>query len=141
MPSCSSTSTASKLPTTVSATRQATSSSSRSRPDYALRRGPAYDFTLPEESIEAEGCNVFFSSAVQTGAGSYRTVGTSRAVALAATAPSLEQARARVIASAAAVSVLESRSDIGEASYLDGLSRLVAGPSCAAGPSLLSKAV
>ena len=33
-------------------------------PDYALRKGPPYEFTLDRERIEAEGCHVFFSSAV-----------------------------------------------------------------------------
>jgi len=94
-------------------------------PDYALRSGPAYDFTLERERVEGEGCNVFFSSAVQTGENAYRTVGTSRAVALATTAPTLEQARQRVVRSAETVPVLEWRRDVGEASYLEGLSALV----------------
>jgi phosphoribosylamine---glycine ligase len=94
-------------------------------PDYALRPGRAYDFSLDRESIEGEGCHVFFSSAVATGENTYRTVGTSRAVALAATAPTLEQARVRVTASAASVSVLERRGDVGEDAYLSGLSGLV----------------
>ncbi len=94
-------------------------------PDYALRPGPAYDFTLERERIEGEGCNVFFSSAIQTGESAYRTVGTSRAVALTATAPTLEQARLRVVRSAETVPVLEWRRDVGEASYLEGLAELV----------------
>jgi len=94
-------------------------------PDYALRPGPAYDFTLDRARIEAEGCNVFFSSAVQTSENAYRTVGTSRAVALTATAPTLEQARLRVVQSAATVPVLEWRRDVGELGYLEGLRELV----------------
>jgi phosphoribosylamine---glycine ligase len=94
-------------------------------PDYALQPGPAYDFTLDPAQIEAGGCNVFFSSAVQTGPGAYRTVGTSRAVALATTAPTLEQARQRVVSSAETIPVLQWRRDVGERSYLDGLSQLV----------------
>jgi phosphoribosylamine--glycine ligase len=94
-------------------------------PDYALQPGPAYDFTLDRERIEAGGCHVFFSSAVQTAHDSYRTVGTSRAVALASTAPTLEQARARVATAAATVPVLEWRADVGDERYLDGLTRLV----------------
>jgi len=68
-------------------------------PDYALansadgaRRGP-YEFELDVGAIEAQGCEVFFSSAIAVGERSYRTVGTSRAVALATTAPTLETAR------------------------------------------------
>ena len=69
-------------------------------PDYALRAGGAYEFSLPIEAIEAEGGHVFFSSAVAADAGEdrYRTIGTSRAVALAASAAELDAARARVAA-------------------------------------------
>jgi phosphoribosylamine---glycine ligase len=94
-------------------------------PDYALRTGPAYDFTLDRERIEADGCRVFFSSAVQSAPDAYRTVGTSRAVALTSTAPTLERARARVAAAAAIVPVLEWRADVGDQRYLEGLTKLV----------------
>jgi phosphoribosylamine--glycine ligase len=94
-------------------------------PDYALHHGPAYDFTLDRERIEADGCRVFFSSAVETARNSYRTVGTSRAVALTSTAPTLEQARARVAEAAATVPVLEWRADVGDERYLDRLTQLV----------------
>jgi phosphoribosylamine--glycine ligase len=94
-------------------------------PDYALRAGPAYDFTLDRERIEADGCRVFFSSAVQSAPGAYRTVGTSRAVALTSTAPTLEQARARVAVAAATVPVLQWRTDVGDLRYLEGLTKLV----------------
>jgi phosphoribosylamine--glycine ligase len=97
-------------------------------PDYALRPGRTYDFTLERQRIEAGGCHMFFASAVQTGESSYRTVGTSRAVALATTAPTLEQARARVVEAAETVDVLEWRRDIGQMGYLEDLSALVAGP-------------
>jgi phosphoribosylamine---glycine ligase len=97
-------------------------------PDYALRPGRPYEFTLERQPIEAGGCHVFFSSAVQTGENTYRTVGTSRAVALTATAPTLEQARRRVVAAAETVDVLEWRRDIGQMSYLEDLSALVAAP-------------
>ena len=55
-------------------------------PDYALRAGPPCRFELDERAIEDSGCRVFFSSAVQLDPCSYETVGTSRAVALAASA-------------------------------------------------------
>jgi phosphoribosylamine---glycine ligase len=108
-------------------------------PDYALRPGPAYEFTLDSAGIEAQGVRVFFSSAVQTGENAYRTVGTSRAVALTSTAPTLEQARARVSACATSVPVLEWRRDVGENAYLDGLGELVS--PAAPGAQLLSDAV
>ena len=64
-------------------------------PDYALRKGPAYDFELDragDRSRAAARCSSPRPSASASDA--YRTVGTSRAVALASTAPTLEQARA-----------------------------------------------
>ena len=94
-------------------------------PDYALAPGPSYDFQLDVERVEGEGTRVFFASAVQTGEGAYRTVGTSRAVALATGAPDLEQARARLAACAASVPVLQWRRDVGDARYLEGLRELV----------------
>jgi phosphoribosylamine--glycine ligase len=109
-------------------------------PDYALRPGRTYEFTLERERIEAEGCHVFFSSAVAGGESSYRTVGTSRAVALASTAPTLEQARARVAGCAARVPVLEWRRDVGEMSYLRDLSALVHGSAAAEAAPLLPNA-
>ncbi len=90
-------------------------------PDYALRSGGPYEFALDASAIEADGGHVFFSSAVALGGGSYRTVGTSRAVALAATAPGLEQARQQVAAWAERVPVLEWRRDVGDTAYLEGL--------------------
>jgi phosphoribosylamine--glycine ligase len=94
-------------------------------PDYALRAGPAYEFTLDREHIEADGCHVFFSSAVASGENRYRTVGTSRAVALAATAPSLADARELVARCASSVPVLEWRQEVGDERYLRELRRLV----------------
>ena len=110
-------------------------------PDYALRPGPRYEFTLDREAIEAGGCHVFFSSATRIGADAYRTVGTSRAVALVSTAPTLEQARARVVDHAASVPVLEWRRDVGDRSYLDGLAKLVGSPAASRQAPILSDAV
>jgi phosphoribosylamine--glycine ligase len=99
-------------------------------PEYALRtpHSPpprSYQFDLDEREMEQAGCRVFFASAEQTAGTSYRTVGTSRAVALATTAPSLEQARRRVATCAGRVQPLEWREDVGDESYLDGLTKLV----------------
>jgi phosphoribosylamine-glycine ligase len=94
-------------------------------PDYALRAGPPCEFTVDCERIEADGCHAFFSSATRVGEDTYRTVGTSRALALATTAPTLEQARLRIVEAAASVPVLEWRRDVGDERYLTGLSRLV----------------
>jgi phosphoribosylamine---glycine ligase len=110
-------------------------------PEYALGTRPsgagpdgAHEFTLERDRIEAAGCHVFFSSAVQTAENSYRTLGTSRAVALASTAPTLEQARVRVAECAAWVPVLEWRSDVGDERYLERLADLVAVDAAAGRP-------
>ncbi len=94
-------------------------------PDYALRKGPAYEFGLDVAATEADGCNVFFSSAVGLGGDRYRTVGTSRAVALTATAPTLEEARLRIVGCAQRVPVLEWRREVGDGAYLDRLRGLL----------------
>jgi len=94
-------------------------------PDYALRPGPAYEFALDRDALEAQGCEVHFSAAVAAGEGRYRTVGTSRAVALTTIAPTLEQARRTAAAAAARVTVLEWRRDVGSGAYLDGLAALL----------------
>jgi phosphoribosylamine--glycine ligase len=109
-------------------------------PDYALQGGPPVEFTLEQAAIERDGCHVFFSSAVRRSESTYRTVGTSRAVALASTAPTLEQARSRVVACAATVPVLQWRSDVGDGSYLSALSKLVEPPASAGAETLLSNA-
>jgi phosphoribosylamine--glycine ligase len=95
-------------------------------PDYALRAGGPYEFVLDQDRIEDAGCEVLFASAVKTLGDTYRTVGTSRAVALATTAPTLERARERTAACAGLVPVLEWRRDVGDQRYLDALSRLLA---------------
>jgi phosphoribosylamine--glycine ligase len=110
-------------------------------PEYALRTplSPpprSYRFDLDERRMEDAGCRVFFASAEQTAGKSYRTVGTSRAVALASTAPTLEQARARAATCASWVAPLQWREDVGDEGYLIGLRRLV-GQAPAAERSLL----
>ncbi|MFI4990597.1 MAG: phosphoribosylamine--glycine ligase [Solirubrobacterales bacterium] len=99
-------------------------------PDYALPRAAGaaaepYEFTLDVEAVERAGCSVFFSSAVHVAGDTYRTVGTSRAVALATTAPTLPQAHARIVERAGSVDVLEWRREVGDERYLEGLARLV----------------
>jgi phosphoribosylamine--glycine ligase len=96
-------------------------------PDYALRPGRSYEFDLDRQAIEAAGCHVFFASAIEAAENRYATVGTSRAVALATTAPTLRGARERIVDCAGSVGVLEWRRDVGDEGYLNGLSALVAG--------------
>ena len=90
-------------------------------PDYALRPGPAA--RLQPWSAGASrslGTSVFFSSAVEIDSDRYRTVGTSRAVALEHAA-TLEQAPSASSTCAASVPELEWRRDVGDESYLHGL--------------------
>ena len=98
-------------------------------PDYALAGGgsapTAYEFELDVAAMESAGCSVFFSSAVHVAENTYRTVGTSRAVALVTTAADLRDAHERVVACAGSVGVLQWRRDVGDERYLQGLSSLV----------------
>ncbi len=110
-------------------------------PDYALRAGDPYEFELDLPAMEAAGCHVFFASAVEVGEHRYSTVGTSRAVALATTAPTLESARSRVAECAGSVGVLEWRRDVGDMHYLDGLAKLLAPSRSAPQAPLLRDAI
>jgi phosphoribosylamine--glycine ligase len=99
-------------------------------PGYALPRDPGaaaqpYEFSLDVAANEHAGCSVFFSSAVHVAGERYRTVGTSRAVALATTAPTLTEAHARILERAGSVEVLQWRREVGDERYLQGLARLV----------------
>jgi phosphoribosylamine--glycine ligase len=98
-------------------------------PDYALPSGGAvpttYEFELDVAALERAGASVFFSSAVHVAGNTYRTVGTSRAVALVTTAPGLREAHERLAGLASSVGVLQWRRDVGDERYLQGLSGLV----------------
>jgi phosphoribosylamine---glycine ligase len=98
-------------------------------PDYALPSSGAptpYEFELDVAALEGEGCEVFFASAVRAGENAYRTLGTSRAVALVTTAPTLPAAHERVVACAETVGTLQWRREVGDERYLDRLAGLVA---------------
>jgi phosphoribosylamine--glycine ligase len=99
-------------------------------PDYALPRSggaapSTYDFTLNVEAMASSGCSVYFSSAVHVAEDTYRTVGTSRAVALATTAPTLPAAHERIVRCADAVEVLQWRREVGDVRYLQALADLL----------------
>ncbi len=100
-------------------------------PDYALPRpaGAAaepYEFALDVEAIERAGCSVFFSSAVHVAGDTYRTVGTSRAVALAPPRRRWERRTRGSSSAPATVDVLQWRREVGDERYLQGLARLLA---------------
>jgi phosphoribosylamine--glycine ligase len=95
-------------------------------PEYALAGGAQHHFELDVAAIEKEGLKVFFSSAAHDGGtGGYRTVGTSRAVAVGATAGTAPEASERIerALSAHLKGPLEWRQDIGSAQYIGGLAR------------------
>jgi phosphoribosylamine--glycine ligase len=97
-------------------------------PDYALASGrppTPYEFELDVAAIERDGCEAFFASSVQVGENAYRTVGTSRAVALVTTAPTLALAHERIVACAETVGTLQWRREVGDERYLNGLTGLV----------------
>ncbi len=97
-------------------------------PDYALATGKpprTYEFELDVAAMERAGCEVFFASSVALAEHSYRTVGTSRAVALVTTAPTLAAAHERIIACASLVPTLQWRREVGDERYLQGLRGLV----------------
>ncbi len=98
-------------------------------PDYALATGEpprTYEFELDVAAMERAGCEVFFASSVALAENSFRTVGTSRAVALVTTAPTLPAAHERIAACAASVPTLQWRREVGDEGYLRALSALVA---------------
>jgi phosphoribosylamine--glycine ligase len=98
-------------------------------PDYALPSAgatpTAYEFELDIEAMQQAGCEVLFSSSAHIANDTYRTVGTSRAVALVTTAPTLREAHERVVRCADSVGVLQWRREVGDERYLEGLRSLV----------------
>jgi phosphoribosylamine--glycine ligase len=102
-------------------------------PEYALRDAASppprsYEFELDEKQMEDAGTGVFFASAERTSGTSFRTLGTSRALALATTAPTLARAHSRIADCAASVAPLQWRHDVGDETYLNRLSKLVEQP-------------
>jgi phosphoribosylamine--glycine ligase len=98
-------------------------------PDYALGSSTpptSYEFELDVAALQRDGCEAFFASAVQVGENAYRTLGTSRAVALVTTAPTLAAAHERIVAGAETVGTLQWRREVGDERYLDRLAGLVA---------------
>ena len=93
-------------------------------PEYALSKGKPHEFRMDLEKVYAEGISVFFSSAVEEN-GHFKTVGTSRTVALGAADDSIMGA-ARRVNSAIDNYVhgnLQYRRDIGSEEELDALKR------------------
>lgn len=91
-------------------------------PDYAYpnHKGGPYCFELDQSEIDRHLCNVYFSGAENIGNDTYRTVGTSRTVALAANALTPWEARGRIIQAIrdGVRGKLEFRSDIADEEYI-----------------------
>ncbi len=84
-------------------------------PEYALGTSDGHLFTVDEDAIAATGGSILFSSAIEESPGAYRTVGTSRAMAVTATAREIGEARsiAAKAIDAGITGDLEWRDDIG----------------------------
>lgn len=98
-------------------------------PDYALPNPPkSYEFEIDVAAIRQSGCEVFFASAEHVAGNTYRTVGTSRCVAIGATAATLEETRARIAAAIGAhvKGPLEWRTDMGSDDNINDMKKLVA---------------
>ncbi len=84
-------------------------------PEYAIGQSTGHRFTVDEAAIEQAGAYALFSAAVDAGDGTFETVGTSRALAIVTTSPTIDEAR-RATRQAIEVGVsgdLEWRDDIG----------------------------
>lgn len=93
-------------------------------PEYALAPGKKHEFALDVKKIKAMGVHVFFSSAEKSEHG-YVSVGNSRCVALAAQAPTIEEAAERIESAIAEgyTGDLQWRRDVGDPGYINALVR------------------
>lgn len=94
-------------------------------PEYAYpgKEPTMYDFLLRSKELALRGCRAYFAAAKQTGKNRYRTVGTSRTVALAAVAPTPWEARAKIhqAIEAGVEGPLQYRRDVGAEEYIKNL--------------------
>ncbi len=93
-------------------------------PEYAIKSGDPHTFEMNVPKIKADGIHLFFASGEATDTDNlYRSVGTSRVVALAALADTIPQA-ATIIDASLKMNVsgpLEYRTDIGTQKNIDSL--------------------
>ena len=90
-------------------------------PEYATQAPPrAHDFALDEQALAAHDIQTYFASAIRTAPHCYRTVGSSRCVALATAAGTLSAAYTRIEAGIAAHvrGPLQWRKDVGDPHYV-----------------------
>lgn len=65
-------------------------------PDYTYNSGPVYPFEIDANMVAENDCRLYFAAAEQTGVNRYKTVGTSRTVALAARDKTPWEAREKI---------------------------------------------
>ena len=94
-------------------------------PEYASSIAPppeGHSFRVDTKKIDGTGCRIFFASAVAgEAADEFRTVGTSRSVAIVSTAVSIDQARENVMSviQSCIEGQLNYRSDIASSEYIE----------------------
>ncbi len=98
-------------------------------PEYAIKSGDPYTFEMDVSAIKSDGIHVFFASAVGTeNENVYKTVGTSRVVALTALADTVPEAASQIDVSLKrnVSGPLQYRTDIGTYDNIEMLKRVVA---------------
>jgi phosphoribosylamine--glycine ligase len=93
-------------------------------PDYAYRQGEPREFDLDMEAIKGNGCDAYCASAERDAStGTYRTVGSSRALAFVALGETPWEARGKIdrTIEEGFEGELEYRNDIASKEYIEGL--------------------
>ena len=95
-------------------------------PEYGRDLPPQiHEFEMDPEQITAAGCRVYFGSCEKIGTNVYRTLGTSRSLAVASTGATPWQAKANIDTALVngLAGTLEHRNDVGDKNYIDSLYR------------------
>lgn len=95
-------------------------------PEYGYKKGPTHDFIVDEDALNKNGIEVFFASAEAIEKNFFRTIGTSRSLALACTAETIQEASKKINNNVLnfVSGTLELRKDIGSQEELDQLIHL-----------------
>lgn len=92
-------------------------------PDYAYRSGPQYDFEVDLEGIKSGSCRTHFVAAEQVSSGRYRSIGSSRVLAISALASTPWEARELIheTIKSNVKGPLQFRKDVASKSYIQSL--------------------
>lgn len=92
-------------------------------PDYAYKKGDTEEFFINDEVLADYDCRLRHAASEEVGAGFYRTVGTSRSLAVTALADTPWEARATILDAIdeGIEGPLQYREDIGSKNYIDSL--------------------